>query len=486
MKKMIRLSFLYFLALVGPSSVFAQGYNIEFRVDGWKDTTAYLGHYYGESTYIKDTAKVNSNGEFRFDGNKPLPQGVYFLVLDKTKIFDIVVGNAQRFKMETRTDDYVKNMKVTGDPDNKLFFDNMLFNMDRHTEAEPFINVLRDSLAAEPKKKAARDEFNKINEKVLAYQRDVVTKNPNTVTALIFKSNQALQVPEPPKKADGTVDSTYQLKWYREHFFDNFELANEALLRMPRPVYKEKINEYLDKLYAPHADTLIKAVDKIIAKAKTNQETYKYASYIILGKYQQPEIMGLDAVYVHVFDKYFASGEMDFWVNAKLKQNLKEYADRTRKSLIGKTGPNLIMQDQNLKPRQLYDIKNRFTILYIFDPDCGHCKEETPKLVSFYNKNKSRFDLEIYAVSADSSLTKMKDYIRDMKMPWITVNGPRTYVGPYQDHYDAITTPALFILDNKKKIIAKKIPADKLEDFFLQYEKFQKATASDKAKAKVQ
>ena len=164
----------------------------------------------------------------------------------------------------------------------------------------------------------------------------------------------------------------------------------------------------------------------------------------------------------------------------------QEFADRTRKSLIGKTGPNLIMQDQNLKPRQLYDIKNRYTILYIFDPDCGHCKEETPKLVSFYNKNKSRFDLEVYAVSADSSLSKMKDYIRDMKMPWITVNGPRTYVGPYQDHYDAITTPALFILDNKKKIIAKKIPAEKLENFFLQYEKFQKATAPDKTKAKVQ
>jgi peroxiredoxin len=176
---------------------------------------------------------------------------------------------------------------------------------------------------------------------------------------------------------------------------------------------------------------------------------------------------------------------MNFWMNDKLKKNVQEYADRTRKSLIGKTAPNLIMQDVNRQRRSMYDIKNRYTVLYIFDPDCGHCKEETPKLVNFYSKNKAKLDVEIFAVSADTSMAKMRDYIRDMKINFITVNGPRTYVGPYQDLYDAITTPSLFVIDNKRKIIAKKIPAEKLEDFFVQYERFHRADA-DKPKTKVQ
>jgi thiol-disulfide isomerase/thioredoxin len=190
---------------------------------------------------------------------------------------------------------------------------------------------------------------------------------------------------------------------------------------------------------------------------------------------------GLDEVYVNLFDRYFASGEMDFWANAGLKKNLKEHADRLRKSLVGRTGANLIMQDSNFKPRSLYDIKNKYTILFIFDPDCGHCKEETPKLVDFYNRKK--FDVEVFAVSADTSMAKMRDYIdyiKEMKMKWITVNGPRTYVGPYQDHYDAMTTPSLYVLDEKKKIIGKKIPAEKLEDFLTQYERIEKAKASRK------
>ncbi|SKC86366.1 redoxin domain-containing protein [Ohtaekwangia koreensis] len=471
----MRYSFFAFCFLLSAFCFAQPGYNIKFKVDGWKDTTVYLGHYYGESTYIKDTARANTKGEFAFAGKKELAQGVYFLVLDKSKIFEFVIGKSQHFSMDTKTDDYIKNMKITGDADNKLFFDNMLFNMERHKEAEPLIKILQDSTLAEDKKKDARASFAKVNEKVVAYQNDVIAKNPGTMTATIFKSAQALKIPDAPKKADGTPDSTFQLRWYREHFFDNFDLGNEALLRMPRPVYSDKINEYLDKLYAPQVDSISKAVDKIVAKAKKNQETYKYAVWACLLKYQQPEIMGLDEVYVRLYDKYFASGEMDFWATDKLKKNLKDYADRLRKSLIGKTAPNLMMQDANFKPRSMYDLKTKYTIVYIFDPDCGHCKTETPKLVDFYTKDKTRFNLEVYAVSTDTSMAKMRDYIKTMNMKWITVNGPRTYSGTYADLYDAVTTPSLFVLDEKKKIIAKKLPIEKLEEFFVNYEKFQKA-----------
>jgi hypothetical protein len=454
------------------------GYKIKFKVDGLKDTTAYLGYYYGESTFVKDTAKVNHSGEFVFEGKQSLPQGVYFLVLNKTRIFELVVSQNQNFTLETNTSDYVKHMKVTGDVDNKLFFENMTFNMERHHEAEPYLKVLQDSTLSDDQKKDAREAFMKINEKVLAYQDKVINEHPATLTARIFKANKPVKIPDPPKKADGSIDSTFQLRWYREHFFDYFDLADDALIRMPRPIYQEKINEYLDKLYAPQADTLKKALNRVITKAKKNQETYKYAVWVAVLKFQNPEIMGLDEVFVHLNDTYFASGEMNFWANDQMRKNLKEHADRLRKSLIGQKGANLIMQDINLKPRALYDIKNKYTVLYIFDPDCGSCKKETPKLVDFYNHRK--FDLEVFAVSADTSMVKMKNYIKEMNMKWITVNGPRTYVGPYQDLYDANTTPTLYVLDSQKKIIGKKIPAEKLDEFLTQYERIQRLRASGK------
>jgi thiol-disulfide isomerase/thioredoxin len=458
------------------------GYKIQFKIDGLKDTTAYLGYYYGETTYVKDTARVNSAGEFVFEGKKNLDQGMYSVGFIERKsfsrLFEILIGADQQFSMKTKTADYNKNMIVEGDQDNKLFFDYIVFNMERYKEAEPFTKIIQDSTSTDDSKKDARARIGKINDKVIPHLDGIISKHPTSLTARVLKSNKPVQIPPAPKKADGSIDSTFQLRWYREHFFDNFDLADDAFIHMPRPVYQEKINEYLDKLYAPHPDTLTKAIEKIVAKAKKNQETYKYAVLMCLLKYSNHEIMGLDEVYVNLYDKYFATGEMNFWANESLRKNLKEQADRQRRSLVGRVGANLIMQDEHERPRSMFDIKNKYTLLWIYDPDCGHCKEETPKLVQWY-KHKNH-DLEVFAVSLDSSMAKMKEWISTMDMKWINVNGPRSYVGPIHSLYDINTTPTLYILDDKKKIIGKKIPVEKVEDFLTQHELMEKRKAAKK------
>ncbi len=459
---------------ISISSFSQSGYKIDFKINGLKDTTTFLGYYYGESTYVKDTARVDATGNFQFSGSSTLPQGVYFLVLDKTRIFELVIGADQQFSMETSTQDYVKNMKVVGDVDNKIFFENMLFNMARNQEANPHFTVLRDSTSTAAAKDEAKLALQRVNEKVIAYQSGLLTDYPNTITARMLKATKPIDVPNPPTRADGSIDSTFQYKYYRQHFFDNFKLDDDALIRLPKPLYAEKITEYLEKLIVPQPDSVMNAIASLVAQVKGNQEAYKYLVWNVVLTYQNPKIMGLDEVFVRLYDTYFASGEMDFWVSDQIKKNLKEQADKFRLSLVGQTAKNLIMQDQNLNLRSLYDIKKKYTIIFFFDPDCGHCKVETPKLVDFYNKNKERFNLEVYAVSADTSMQKMKNYIKEMKMPWITVNGPRSTVGSYQKLYDAFSTPTTYIIDEKKNIIAKKPPVERLLDFFENYERIQK------------
>src|SRR3546814_8911213 len=91
---------------------------------------------------------------------------------------------------------------------------------------------------------------------------------------------------------------------------------------MPRPIYKEKLDEYLDRLWAPQADTLKKALSNIISKAKENTETYKYAVFQAVLKFQNHEIMGLDEVFIYINDTYFATGEMNYWADAQMRKNV--------------------------------------------------------------------------------------------------------------------------------------------------------------------
>lgn len=458
----------------------AQGYKIDFKVKGWKDTTAYLGFYTGEQTYVKDTARVNATGDFQFTGKNPLGHGVYFLVLNKNKIFDFVISKDQEFALETSSDDYVKNMIVKGDDDNKLFFENILFNMDRNKEAEPLVKQYRDEAATPDQKKAAEAALKKINERVMAYQDQLIAKNPGFMTSRLLNSMRPVEIPVAVKKSYTGPDSLQrQLRWLREHYFDNFDLADEAMLHLPRPIYQEKIKEYAQKLYVPEPDTVMKAITFMVDKAKRNPETYKYLVWNMIFNYQNPEIMGLDQVFVKLYQKYIASGEMDYWLDAATKKNVKDYADKLNLGRIGTLATDMTMLDQNLQPRRFFDIKAKYSILFIFSPTCGHCREETPKLVEFYNKNKSKFDFEVFAVSADTSLNDMKKFIKEFNTPWITVNGPRTYSQKhFSAYYQADTTPFIYVVDREKKIIAKKLAVGQLEEFLTKHENYLKAKAS--------
>jgi thiol-disulfide isomerase/thioredoxin len=464
---------LAFIALIVSFTSYGQsGYKLDFQIRGLKDTTAYLGFYYGESTYIKDTARVDSQGKFTFSNTKPLERGMYFLVLDKTRLFDFLIGRQQQFSIQTSTTNYVLNMKVQGDLDNQLFLENLLFNNDKNDEIKPYIPYLNDSLADKKRREEARGVLERINKEVVEYQKGVIAKHPNSLMATLHKANMRVEVPEAPILANGRVDSTFSYRYYKNHYWENFDLGDEALLRLPGSTYRKKLDYFLDNVVIQQSDSLRKEILAMAKVAKRTNETYRFMVWNTILKYQNHEIMGLDAVFVFMYDTYFASGEMDFWANESLKKNLKDRADILRRSLIGQTAPNMIMLNEDLKPKSLYDIKNKYTIVYFYDPDCGFCKKETPKLRDFYKKTK--FDVEVFAVCSDTSMVKMKKYINEIKAGWVNVNGPRTYTGPYHDQYDAVATPTLYVLDDRKKIIGKKVPAEKLEEFLGRYEEFNK------------
>lgn len=447
----------------------AQSYDLQFTIKGVNDTVL-LGHFVDGKPYRTAEAVADQNGSFRFTGEGSLSPGIYFIAVKNVRLLDLVVGDDQQFSIETDTVDLPGLIKVTGDIDNQLFYENMNFNIARNKEVEPFRKVLQDSTATDAARTAAREGFLKVNEKVIAYQNNLIAQHPNTVTAKYVRSLQPVKVPDPPVLADGRIDSTFQLRYYRQHFFDNVPLSDPVMLHLPASIYTDRIQEYLDELYAPDPDTLIQVIDRMATEAKKNEETYRAFVVTVLGKYGTPEYMGLDKVFVHVIKKYVSSGEMDYWIDDATKKSWEEFAHRYSLSLIGQKGKDLILQDANGVMRALYNMKNKYTIVYFFDPDCGTCKKETPKLVDFLNKTK--FDVGVYAVSADTSMTKMKNYIQEMNMQkFTTVCHYYSAVGHYQQLYDAASTPTLYVLDQDKIIIGKKIPSENLEAFLTDYER---------------
>jgi thiol-disulfide isomerase/thioredoxin len=178
--------------------------------------------------------------------------------------------------------------------------------------------------------------------------------------------------------------------------------------------------------------------------------------------------MGIDRVFVHVVDTYYITHQAT-WERPSVVENLIKKANRLSPILIGEISPNMVMIDTNNQPISMYSIKSNFLILFFWDPDCGHCEQEIPKLKDFYDKQKDSLGIKIFAVCSDTSIIKWKSAIRKRKMDWINVDGPRTLTGDYHEQFDVSTTPVIYILNNRKEIIAKRLVTEQFLLFFKNY-----------------
>jgi thiol-disulfide isomerase/thioredoxin len=269
-------------------------------------------------------------------------------------------------------------------------------------------------------------------------------------------------IPETPVLPNGRKDSTFVYRYFQEHFWDGTDFTDERLLHTP--VFHNKLKKYFEKVVIQNPDSIIRQADILIGKAKPNAEMFKYIVWFITYTYENSEIMGFDKVFVHVVEKYYMTKQVT-WLTPMVMDNIVKKAKRLKPLLIGEPALNMIMMDTSGHLISMNTIKANFLILLFWDPTCGHCEIEIPKLKEIYEKEKDSLGIKIFTVCSDSSMVKWKEAIRKKQMNWINVNGPRTLTGDFHEQYDIISTPVIYLLDEKKTIIAKHIGTEQIVIF---------------------
>ena len=454
------------------------GYNIIFEIEEIDEPVLYLGFYYKGRTYLSDTAQIENKKRFVFkNDSSTLNTGFYFLLNEeKSLLFEFVVGNDQHFSLELTKTTESQSTKVVGDIDNAIFFQTVRASATSYTKARPYLKIAADSTKSEEDRAQAQEKLATLEAELQEIRKEIAKKHPNLVVSKFIRSNQEPELPAFAGPEHKLADPLFRLHYYRAHFFDNMPLNDPLCMRLP-PVSRDpvvdrisnKLDAYLDNLFLQQGDSLIGAVDALVKQAAGAEEIFTHLVWLCTVKYQEPKIMGLDKVLVHIYDTYYATGRMDSWANQKLKDEIKKVADRRRLSLIGGLAPDLKMQDAQLNPRSLYDMQHKYRVVYFFNPDCHGCALETPKLRE--KTAESAFDIGVFAVCTDTSMQKLKDYVKKMEIQdWTVVSGPRSYVGSYQKKYDAFSTPTLILIDRQNRIIAKKIPSEGIENFLKGHE----------------
>ena len=229
-----------------------------------------------------------------------------------------------------------------------------------------------------------------------------------------------------------------------------------------------------------HPDSICVNAHRILSKIKEGTDMFKYTVHFITYNFETSKIMGMDAVFVCMAKNYYCPADKSkaFWLTDEKLKELCERSEALDPLLIGKFAPRIILADTTEKKWiDFYSLPQKYNLLMFWDPDCGHCKKEMPKMQKLYKELKMlNVDIEIIGIGTNLENDKWKKFIKNNNMDWINISdfpdansNPQKYLYEkrvtdlkslnFRKTYDIFSTPQIYLLDKDKKIIGKKLDA---------------------------
>lgn len=189
--------------------------------------------------------------------------------------------------------------------------------------------------------------------------------------------------------------------------------------------------------------------------------------HVVLGifdHYSHSRVMGEEAVAIHIYDEWIASGKVK--TRSEFEDIEKRiFADFNRNSLIGMTAPPITL----IKPcggKLTVPEKGKVAVLFFYATDCMKCRlelVELPKLldsipfeINFYAINTSSVKKDWRAVRRNLKTTNRKVSIKHLWDPEMDSN--------YQKLYGVTGTPKIFVTLEDGEIIGRRLELDNLQE----------------------
>lgn len=468
------------------TTTISKGHHLVFNIKDSKDDIIYLAIYYRDKLMLKDsltTFKQLPNGrQFIFDGKEPYQDGMYKLVSQKHYPYlDFIIDRNQNFTVSLDTTGKIDDVVYTNSNENEE-----LLRFQRRTgAAQKEMGEYKksyDKYKTENKQDsvdAYSEKMRVLNEDMESFIWDLINSHPDYLFSKMQRAYKSIEIPDAPKDEKGNItDSTFQLRYYMAHFWDNIDLTDGRMIFTP--TFEPKIKEYFTKvLQYQEIDTINKYMDMVLEKAEKDSLMYRFIVEWLSYNYQTSKVIGHDAVFVHLVKNNHMKGKCT-WIEEETLRKFEKRAKRLEPLLIGKQSvelfiPDTSMTDDFTKWHSSYRLPKKYVILWFYDPDCPTCKKESKKLRAVYDslENIGERNFDVYAVANDADIDRWKKYVKENNYPWLNVGGNKGNVD-YLEVFNIYESgnPQMFILNEKREIILnKRIEMNAIPTFLKEYEK---------------
>lgn len=472
-------SLLFFVFIAPLLAQNSQAYRLQIEAPIISDTVLYLGRYHGHKTYLVDTAYRDKQASvFVFEGSESLPEGLYLLANNRMQnLMDMVISEqSHHFTIKVNKAFDVRNVKFVGSKENKRLQAYLSLSA-KHYEKSKLWRERLPILKAKDSDSVAliQAQIDKMSAKEYKMRQAIIRKAEGTVVADLMhllnnvEADENLRLQYTNAKAE--VDS---VAWYygrQKHYWDAIDLKSDRVLY--NPFIGRRIDDYFDNYVLFEVDSVNVAIDDFMGRLRKGGNMYVYALWYLLNKYEQSQVMGQDAVLVHMADTYFKDSIPG--VHPIIADNIVKKAEARRAILIGAKAPNIIGKDTSSTERSLYNLQGDFTIVAFWNPSCSHCREEMPALLSYFHQHKETYNLSVMGVCTSPDPVSFSAKSREWQIDFcnvlpITERFAETACN-FKETYQVDATPALYLLDKDKNIIAKHFGVEHIDLLIKHYQK---------------
>ena len=456
------------LALSGQES----GYAIKVTVKPFKNQYVYLGHYFGKSYPIIDSAMLNANSQAVFKGKNRLNGGIYLVGYPgRNGFFEILVDKKQHFSVIADTATVMKKIQFINSPDNQLFSSYQQYMNKKGVRINQFKQLLSVSKNATDSLRFT-DSLKALDKEVLNYRLGLIKKNPGSILSALLQCMREPELPRQLENPKNQADSTAAWQYYKQHYWDGVSFFDSRLAYTT--FFEDKLDKYMNQLVVPHPDSVIRELDWMIGYSAVAPEMNRFLLIKFVNRYLNQKYMWEDKVFLHLYEKYFAQKKYS-WLTDQGEKIITDRAYSLMANIIGTEASDVELPDTSGQARSLYKTEADYTVVVFWDATCGHCKEVIPQVDSLYRAKWKAQGVKIFAISKETNGTRKDwlDFIGQQRLEdWVNVfyskadekarvdNG----VPGYSQLYDIQTFPTLYLLDKQKRIVAKKLGLEQIDD----------------------
>ena len=452
-----------FVSLLVATCFFAfaspDGTDIKVKYKSYKNDIVILGFYSGKNMYVKDTFDVNAKGELHINYKEELDGGLYFLAIPNIGYFDLVITEAE-ISLQTSQPDFIASMKVIKSEENKLLYNYQSYMRTQYNKKVALQKRLDANKGNEDSLQIIREELVQLDELIKTFKENLFVTGKDLFATKIIK---ATEEPRPRGRNEGEDDKDYNeylYAFYQNHYLDNIDFSDERIMRTP--VFEPRIDKFINELSMRQPDSVSASCQRVIDRSLQNKEVFKFTLTKLFNKYAKFKYMGDETVVFQLAMKYYIPKIAD-WVDSAQYAKIYDRTAKMQYNMMGMKAKELIMQDSLGDYHSLHAMKSKYTILVFWDETCGTCRKSMREIKEFYNQT-PRDSVDVYAVNIGRDLPAWRAYQVKHNLKFTNVVDTKDF-NNYRVNYDVFSFPIIYVLDEEKKIVARKIPASSLEDF---------------------